>query len=218
MKAIQLKTGARGSSLYLLFTCLVISAMLTAPLPAAAQKNMDARFEEIKSEAKRLMDEIKVPGMAIGIINDGKVQMAGLGITKINDPQPVTEDTVFYIGSMTKPFTSTVVLKMSERGEIDLEAPVRNYLPEFSVLDTEASEKAKVIDLFQHRTGWQGDYFEDPSSGEDALEKSVRAFRFLPQRTPYGDVWAYNNVNFIIAGRLIQVVSRAKSYEQKIKD
>ncbi len=201
-----------------LFTCLVIGAMQTVPMPAAAQKNMDTRFEEIKSEAQRLMDEIKVPGIAIGIIHDGKVQMAGLGITNADDPQAVTEDTVFYIGSISKTFTSTVVLKMSERGELNLEAPVRKYLPEFSVLDREASEKAKVIDLFQHRTGWQGDYFEDPSSGEDALEKAVRAFRFLPQRTPYGEVWAYNNINFIIAGRLIQVVSRAKSYEQKVKD
>ncbi len=218
MKAIQQKAGAGAPALHLLFTGLVIGAMLTAPVQAAAQKNMDTRFEEIKSEAQRLMDEIKVPGIAIGIINDGKVQMAGLGITNIDDPQAVTEHTLFYIGSMTKPFTSTVVLKMSERGELDLEAPVRTYLPEFSVLDSEASEKAKVIDLFQHRTGWQGDYFEDPSSGEDALEKAVRAFRFLPQRTPYGEVWAYNNNNFIIAGRLIQVVSRAKSYEQKVKD
>ncbi len=52
MKAIQLKTGARGSSLYLLFTCLVISAMLTAPVQAAAKKDMDTRFEEIKSYAQ----------------------------------------------------------------------------------------------------------------------------------------------------------------------
>ena len=218
MKAIQLKTGALGPALHLLFTGLVISAMLTVPMSAAAQNNKDKRFEEIKSEAQRLMDEIKVPGIAIGIIHDGKVQMAGLGITNITDPQPVTENTLFYIGSMTKPFTSTVVLKMSERGELDLEAPVRQYLPEFAVLDSEAAEKAKVIDLFQHRTGWQGDFFEDISSGEEALEKAVRAFRFLPQRTPYGEVWAYNNVNFIIAGRLIQAVSRARSYEQKVED
>ncbi len=87
-------------------------------MPAAAQKDKDKRFEEIKSEAQRLMDEIKVPGVAIGIIHDGKVEMAGLGITNIDDPQPVNENTVFYIGSMTKPFTSTVVLKMSEHGEL----------------------------------------------------------------------------------------------------
>ena len=195
-----------------------LAVAVSVALPATAQENMDTRFEEIKSEAQRLMDEIKVPGIAIGIMHDGEVEMAGLGITNLDDPQAVTEDTVFYIGSISKSFTSTVVLKMSERGELDLEDPVRKYLPEFSVLDSEASEKAKVIDLFQHRTGWQGDYFEDPSSGEDALEKAVRAFRFLPQRTPYGEVWAYNNNNFIIAGRLIQVVSRAKSYEQKVKD
>jgi hypothetical protein len=55
-----------------LFNCLVIGAMLTVPVPAAAQKNMDTRFEEIRSEAQRLMDEIKVPGIAIGIMHDGR--------------------------------------------------------------------------------------------------------------------------------------------------
>ena len=60
---------------------IAIASLFIAVQPAAAQKNMDTRFEEIRSEAQRLMDEIKVPGIAIGIIHDGKVQMAGLGIT-----------------------------------------------------------------------------------------------------------------------------------------
>lgn len=124
----------------------------------------------------------------------------------------------FYIGSATKPFTSTVALKMADRGELDLNAPVRKYLPDFQVNDIEASEKAKLIDLFQHKTGWRGDYFDDLSSGEDGLQRAVQALRFLPQRTPFGEVWAYNNVNSIIAGRIIQVVSRAKSYEQLVKE
>src|SRR5210317_1568543 len=96
----------------LLFTVIISS--LFAVQPAFAQENMDTRFEEIRSEAQRLMDEIKVPGIAIGIMHDGKVQMAGIGITNRDDPQAVTEDTVFYIGSATKPFTATVVLKMAE--------------------------------------------------------------------------------------------------------
>ena len=83
---------------------IVIVSSFVAVQPAAAQKNMDTRFEEIRSEAQRLMDEIKVPGIAIGIIHDGKVQMAGLGITNVDDPQAVTEDTVFYIGSMIEVF------------------------------------------------------------------------------------------------------------------
>jgi CubicO group peptidase (beta-lactamase class C family) len=144
-----------------------------------------------------------VPGIAIGIIHDGIVEMAGIGITNVENPQPVTEGTQFYIGSATKPFTASVVLKMVDRGEVDLNASARRYLPNFLVDDIDASRKARVIDLFQHRTGWKGDYFDDPSTGEDALEKALLAFRFLPQRTPYGEVWAYNNVNYIIAGRLI---------------
>lgn len=197
---------------------LILALVLAMPAMAQGSSASDKRFEEIKIEAKRRMDELKVPGIGIGIIHDGKVEMTGLGITKVNDPQPVTENTEFYIGSTTKPFTATVALKMADRGELDLNAPVRKYLPDFQVDDIEASEKAKVIDLFQHRTGWRGDYFDDPGSGEDALEKGVLAFRFLPQRTPYGEVWAYNNINYIIAGRLIQLVSRSKSYEQLVKE
>jgi CubicO group peptidase (beta-lactamase class C family) len=178
----------------------------------------DRRFEDNKAAAARHMAELKVPGVAVAILHDDKVEMAGIGVTNVDDPQPVTERTQFYIGSATKPFTATAALRMVERGELDLNAPVRQYLPDFQVDDAEASEKARVIDLFQHRTGWRGDFFDNLGSGEDALEKAVLAMRFLPQRTPYGDVWAYNNCNYIIAGRLIQVVSRAKSYEQHVKD
>jgi CubicO group peptidase (beta-lactamase class C family) len=155
-----------------------------------------------------------VPGAASGITHNGIAETAGLGITNVDDPQPVTERTQFYIGSATKPFTATLALKMTDRGEIDLHAPVRRYLPDFQVADIEASERVRVLDLFQHHTGWQGDFFDDVSSGEDALEKAVLAMRFLPQRTPYGQVFAYQNSNYIIAGRLIQAVRRAKSYEQ----
>jgi len=164
------------------------------------------------------MTALKVPGVAIGIAHGGKVEMAGLGVTNVDDPQLVTERTQFYIGSATKPFTATLALKMAERGEIDLDAPVRRYLPDFQVADIEASERARVLDLFQHHTGWQGDFFDDVSSGEDALEKAVLAMRFLPQRAPYGQVFSYQNSNYIIAGRLIQAVRRARSYEQCVKE
>ena len=129
-----------------------------------------AMFAQIKATAERQMSELRVPGVALGILYNGSVMTAGLGITNVDDPQPVTDHTQFYIGSATKPITATVVLKMAERGEIDLGASVRQYLPTFQVADVAASEQARVLDLFQHHTGWQGDFFDDVSSGEDALE------------------------------------------------
>lgn len=204
MNLNRLRAGALG---------LLISAGTIAPAHAD-----DAKFEAVKNLIEQRMNALKVPGIAFGILHDGKVEMAGLGVTNFLNPQPVDEHTQFKIGSLTKAFTSTTVLKMADRGEVDLNAPLRQYMPDFVVGDIEATENAKVIDLFQHRTGWRGDYFDNPSSGEDALEKAMLAFRFLPQRTPYGEVWAYNNNNLIIAGRLIQVISRAKSYEERVKE
>jgi CubicO group peptidase (beta-lactamase class C family) len=177
----------------------------------------NAIFDEIKSAVNRHMTALKVPGVAIGITQNGMLEMAGFGITNIDNPQPVTERTQFYIGSATKPFTATLALKMVERSEVKLDAPIRQYLPDFQVADVEASERARVLALFQHHTGWQGDFFDDVSSGEDALEKAVLAMRFLPQRTPFGKVFAYQNSNYIIAGRLIQAVSRATSYKQCVR-
>ena len=60
---------------------IVIVSALMSVQQAFAQQKMDTRFEKITSEARRLMNEIKVPGIAIGIIHDGKVQTAGIGIT-----------------------------------------------------------------------------------------------------------------------------------------
>ena len=72
-KTVDLPTGSARirtiKKIAPLFTSLVIGAMLTVPGPAAAQKNMDTRFEEIRSEAQRLMDEIKVPGIALSLIH-----------------------------------------------------------------------------------------------------------------------------------------------------
>jgi CubicO group peptidase (beta-lactamase class C family) len=87
----------------------------------------NAIVDEIKATANRHMTALKVPGVAIGIIHNGTVEMAGFGITNVDEPQPVTERTQFYIGSATKPFTATAALKMAERSEIELDAPIRRY-------------------------------------------------------------------------------------------
>jgi CubicO group peptidase (beta-lactamase class C family) len=75
--------------------------------------------------------------------------------------------TQFCIGSATKPFTATVTLKMVERGEIELDAPIRRYLPNFQVC-RHRGVRAGARDRpgpAPHRTGWQGDFFDDCEFG-----------------------------------------------------
>jgi CubicO group peptidase (beta-lactamase class C family) len=153
------------------------------------------------------MERLQVPGVALGITDNGDEYSAAFGITSIQNPLPVTVDTLFQIGSTSKTFTATLMMKLVERGEVDLYAPVRKYLPEFALRSEDDAAKARVIDCLSHVGGWAGDYFRDTGRGEDALAKMVERLSRLPQLTPCGEVFSYNNAGFYVAGRIIEVVT-----------
>jgi len=177
----------------------------------------DPRFKKI---ARRIVSEMKrldVPGVAIGIWHKGREYAEGFGITSVEHPLPVTADTLFQTGSISKTFTGTMLMKLVEDGKIDLDTPVRKYLKEFKVQDREVTKKATVRHLLTHMGGWVGDYFNDFGNGEDALEKMVRDIASLPQVQPLGRIWSYNNTGFNVASRIIEVITK-KPYEQAAQD
>jgi CubicO group peptidase (beta-lactamase class C family) len=92
-----------------------------------------SRFDEIVEVARASMEEHSVPGAALGILSEGEEEVAALGVTSIENPLEVTPDTLFQIGSIGKTFTATVVMRLVERGDLELDAPVNTYLPDFPV-------------------------------------------------------------------------------------
>lgn len=165
--------------------------------------------QKIVSEMKRL----QVPGVAIGIWHQGKEYAEGFGITSVEHPLPVTADTLFQTGSISKTFTGTMLMQLTEQGKVDLDAPVRKYLRDFKLRDKEVTQKVTVRQLLTHMGGWVGDYFNDFGNGDDALDKMVRDVAKLPQVQPLGTIWSYNNTGFNIASRIIEIVTK-KPYEQ----
>lgn len=162
----------------------------------------------ITSEMRRL----GMPGVAVGIFHDGREQMAGIGVTSVENPLPVTADTLFQIGSTTKTITGTIMMQLVESGQIDLDEPVRTYLPELRLADKAAEEGVTPRHLITHMGGWVGDYFSDTGDGDDALARYVAEMAGLAQVVPLGAIWSYNNAGFGLAGRLIEVVA-GKCYE-----
>src|SRR5215469_16126401 len=130
----------------------------------------------------------KVPGVALAITCDGQDFVRGFGVTNINHPLPVDEDTLFQIGSTTKTFTATAVMRLVEQGKLSLDLPVRNYLPDFSMQDPVVTAELTMRHLLTHVGGWDGDYFEDTGNGDDALDRYVRLLADLPQLTRLGTV------------------------------
>ncbi len=163
------------------------------------------------------MARYHVPGVAIGIIHDGASEAAGFGVTSVDDPLPVDADTLFQIASISKTITATTLMRLVERGSLDLAAPVRRYLPAFQLADEDVAARATLRHLVTHTSGWEGDCFEDFGQGDDALARYVAAMRGLEQVTPLGEVWHYSNSSFALLGRLIEVATGA-TYEAAVRE
>lgn len=185
-------------------------------MPIHYEEN-DPQFRALCDYVVAEMRRLKVPGVAIGIIHDGREYLAGFGVTSVENPLPVTADTLFQIGSTTKTVTGTIIMQLVESGQIDLDEPVRTYLPELRLTDKTAKERVTPRHLITHMSGWVGDYFSDTGNGDDALARYVAEMAELAQVTPVGSIWSYNNAAFGLAGRLIEVVT-GKSYETAARE
>ncbi len=177
----------------------------------------DPKFKKVAQKIVSEMKRLQVPGVAIGIWHAGKEYSEGFGVTNVEHPLPVTPDTLFQTGSISKTFTGTLMMQLVEQGKVDLDTPVQKYIKDFKLRDKDAAKKVTIRQLLTHMGGWVGDYFNDFGNGEDALAKMVKDIAKLPQVQPLGTIWSYNNTGFNIASRVIEIVTK-KSYEQAVQE
>jgi CubicO group peptidase (beta-lactamase class C family) len=174
-------------------------------------------LEQIHDLVTEHMRAWAVPGVSIGLLDRGQVQTATFGIASVATDQPVTPETLFQIGSISKVFTTTLLMTFVDAGDLALDDPVVKYLPELPLADREAREAITFRHLVTHLGGFYGDRFDDHSPGDDALAKAVAAFCDLPQQTRPGELWTYCNAGFDLAGRVMEVVG-GKRFEDLMRE
>ena len=172
---------------------------------------------ELQDELNRLVAGLGVTGVAAGVLIDGQENYAFSGVTNVENPLSVDENTLFQVGSTTKTFTATALLRLVDQGLVDLDAPVRGYVPEFRTKQPEVSERVTVLQLLNHTAGWDGDLFADTGEGDDSLARYVELMADLEQVTPLGGPVSYNNASLSLAGRVIEKVT-GTTYEQAVRD
>ena len=171
---------------------------------------------DFRARVSALADDLHVPGVAAGVVLDGETQVAYHGVTSVDDPLPVDAGTLFQIGSTGKTYTATAIMRLVEEGRIDLDAPVRTYVPDLRLKDEQVARDVTVMHLLNHTAGWDGDLFEDTGEGDDALERYVRRMATIEQVTPLGSTVSYNNASLGLAGLLLEKVT-GEPYEQVIR-
>jgi CubicO group peptidase (beta-lactamase class C family) len=174
-----------------------------------------ARF--LQESFADLVAEHGVPGASIAVLAGDQVITAAAGTTSLATGVEVDTETVFQIGSITKVWTTTLVMQLVDEGLLDLDRPVRDHLPELVIGDRAAGEVITTRQLLCHTAGFEGDIFTDTGRGEDAVERYVATLGDLPQLFAPGETFSYNNTGFVVLGRLVEVL-RGKPYDQVLLD
>ncbi|WP_144268321.1 serine hydrolase [Demequina sp. NBRC 110055] len=171
---------------------------------------VDAAHWQTRLEA--LADRFGVPGAQVGILRteadaaDDHVDILTHGVSRVATGQPVTESTVFQIGSITQVWTATLAMQAIDEGLLTLDTRVCEVLPELTLADKAAREQLTVSHLLTHTNGVDGDVFSDTGRGDDALERYVETLHSAQQVSPVGETWSYSNTGFILLGRVIERV------------
>ncbi len=150
-----------------------------------------------------------MPGLAVGVVSAGQEELACVGVTSVSDPLPVDEHTLFFIGSTTKTLTATAVMTCVQQGSVTLDDLVRDVLPELRLSDPSVLSVLTVGMLLDHTAGFRGDTVRHDGWGDDTLERAVATcLPGEPQVLPPGTVASYNNAAVLVAGRLLEVLTR----------
>lgn len=174
-------------------------------------------LDQLNDVVETQMRKWAVPGISIGLLSDGHVETATYGISRIETNAPVLPNTLFQIGSISKIFTTTLLMTFVEEGTLDLDKPVIRYIPDLALTDGDARASITLRHLVSHMAGFYGDRFDDHGAGDDALEKAVAAFFDLPQQTKPGELWTYCNAGFDLAGRIMEIAS-GKRFEDLMRE
>lgn len=175
-------------------------------------------LEGIREVIDAALADWKVPGLSLAVVVDGQVVLTeGYGLRDVEAKKPVTSKTLFAIGSSTKAFTAATLATLVDEGKVKWDEPVASYIPGFALYDAHASGHLTPRDTVTHRSGlprhdlvWYGD---ETTTRADL----VRRLRFLPPNKDLRELWQYNNLMFLTAGYLTEVLT-GKSWEEAVRE
>ena len=179
-------------------------------------KKGNKKWQRLGKFVTKTMEAKGIPGAAVGLWYKDQAWTAGFGVTNLDHPLPVTDKTLFQIGSISKTFTALAIMQLVEQGQMDLDAPIRTYLPDFQAQDETVAASVTARHLLTHLSGWEGDLFHDTGCGEDALGRYMALIAEQEQVLPMNTAVSYNNAAFSLAGHLIEQVT-GQPYETVIK-
>jgi len=188
------------------FCFLIILSFLFTPL-SAKKKTPEDYLKGLDKFITERMEEWKVPGLAISVIQDGRlVYSEGFGFRDIDKNLPVTPQTLFAIGSCTKAFTAVTMGILVDEGQLEWDKPLKEYLPTFKLKDSFATERMTPRDLVCHRSGLprhDSMWYNSSASRRELFDR----LQYLEPSKDFRTTFQYQNLMFMTAGYLVGQIS-----------
>jgi CubicO group peptidase (beta-lactamase class C family) len=159
----------------------------------------------------------RVPGAALGIWSDGQEVVAACGVLNRATQVAVTGDSLFQIGSISKIWTSTMIMQLVDEGLLSLEATVADVLPGIRLGAADVAAQVTVRHLLTHTSGIDGDIFSDTGRGDDCVERYVGELAGASSIFPAGAAYSYCNSGFVLLGRIIEVLD-GQSWDESLRE
>lgn len=186
--------------------------------PAAAPAAV--RAFDLEQDVTRVMKAFDVPGIAIAVVKDGQVVAArGFGVRKLGEPAQVDGQTLFEIASNSKAFTAAALAMLVDEGKLKWDDPVVKHLPDFQMYDAYVTREMTVRDLLTHRSGLglgAGDLLWWPTTNF-STDEIIERLRYVKPATSFRSSYAYDNLLYIVAGKIIARKS-GKSWGETVRE
>jgi CubicO group peptidase (beta-lactamase class C family) len=194
---------------------------VTAPAPAPAVAGASAiQLNHLDADVERVMQLFDVPGIAIAVVKDGQVLSArGFGVRKLGAPDKVDAKTLFEVASNSKAFTAAALAMLVDEGKLAWDDPVTKHLPDFQMYDAYVTHEMTVRDLLTHRSGLglgAGDLLWWPTTSF-STDEIIHKLRYIQPSTSFRSSYAYDNLLYIVAGKIIAAKS-GKSWGETIRE
>lgn len=204
-------TGRPGRTVLTALVALALGGVSAAASPLSFPAIDDLRPAEVSiTVVERVLaaqlDESGVSGGAVALVSEGRVDAAGVGNAGADGE--VTTETPFVIGSASKSFTALSIMQLVDAGSVDLEDPVRDYVPELELADRRADD-ITVRDLLQQTSGLD-DLAGGPllaSAADDTPLAAIAELKDAELVSPPGEAWRYANANYVLAGLVVERAS-----------
>jgi CubicO group peptidase (beta-lactamase class C family) len=181
-----------------LATALTLTVAST--IATAGEFHIQEAIDQIDAHANALIATSGIPGMAVAVVHGGEIVYArGFGVRVVGAGEAIDADTVFQLASMSKPIGATVVAAVVGKGLADWNAPIRTYMPSFTLADPYVSTNVTIGDLYAHRSGLP-DHAGDPMEELGFPRETILARLDQLPLTAFRASYAYTNYGMTAAG------------------